>query len=482
EDMKLGVLSSGFLPSTIFPGDQRTRENFRAWRQFWNEQRTAQFKKNVSDISLELGFKADAFEPFVRVVEKEDFKPVEMPERLYSMMSLSRKHDSSGWIQFSMLTPGPSYNGETFYSKYSKTGLAKIFDPDLFSRTLGEMLMSGFIKMALIVGLVTIMVALLYLVDIQLVVISMLPTLFALICTLGTLQVLGQPLGIPVIMVSVVVIGMGTDYALYLVRSHQRYMEETHASVGLVRMSVFLSFATTFVGFGVLAFSGHSLLRSAGLCLALGIGYSFLGAVMIVPPALKRIYTPSRETAKPLELGSKEHFRLALQKYKHMDAYPRLFARFKIQFDPMFPRLADFVRPACKLIDIGCGYGVPAAWLLTLYPNLEITACDPSLERARIAARVLGERAKVLTVGALELSLDHTQADAILLLDVLHYFQDEEMVVLLSRLKAPLSPGGRLIIRLTLPGTTFSLFRFVEESRLRLRGAKPYWRRKERVI
>jgi hypothetical protein len=95
---------------------------------------------------------------------------------------------------------------------------------------------------------------------------------------------------------------------------------------------------------------------------------------------------------------------------------------------------------------------------------------------------VLGERAKVLPVGALDLSLDHAQADAVLLLDVLHYLQDEEIVVLLSRFKAPLSPEVRLIIRLTLPGTTFSLFRFVEESRLRLRGAKPYWRSRERVI
>jgi uncharacterized protein len=482
EDMKSGALSSAFLPSMIFPGDQRTRENFRAWREFWNEQRMAQFKKNVSDGSLELGFKADAFEPFIRMVEKEDFKPAEMPDRLYGMMSLSRKHDSSGWIQFSMLTPGPSYNGEAFYSKYSKTGLAKIFDPELFSRSLGQMLMSGFIKMGLIVGLVTVMVALLYLADIQLVVISMLPTLFALICTLGTLQVLGQPLGIPVIMVSVVVIGMGTDYALYLVRSYQRYMDEAHASAGLVRMSVFLSFATTFVGFGVLAFSGHSLLKSAGLCLALGIGYSFLGAVALVPPALKRIYAPLKYVVEDLKPGSKEHFKGVVRRYRHMEAYPRLFARFKVLCDPMFPRLADFVRPAWKIADIGCGYAVPAAWLLTLYPDLEFTACDPSVERARIAARVLGDRAKVMAVGAMDLTLDPGEADAVLLLDVLHHLQDREIVELLGRLKAALSPEGRLIIRLTLPGPFFSLFRFVEESRLRVKGTKPYWRSKEKVL
>ncbi len=35
-DMKSGVLSSAFLPSMIFPGDQRANNNFKAWKNFWN--------------------------------------------------------------------------------------------------------------------------------------------------------------------------------------------------------------------------------------------------------------------------------------------------------------------------------------------------------------------------------------------------------------------------------------------------------------
>jgi uncharacterized protein len=245
---------------------------------------------------------------------------------------------------------------------------------------------------------------------------------------------------------------------------------------------VFLSFATTFVGFGVLALSSHSLLKSAGLCLALGIGYSFLGAVTMVPPALKRIYAPSKYTTKDFEPGSREHFKRVVQRYRHMEAYPRLFARFKILLDPMFPRLSDFVKPGWKLLDVGCGFGVPAAWLLTLYPDLEFTACDPIEERARIARRVLGERAKVLHGGALDLPLDNVKTDAVLLLDVLHHLADRDLVELLARLRSALSGEGRLIIRVTLPGNSFSLFRFVEETRLLFKGVKPCWRSKENVI
>jgi SAM-dependent methyltransferase len=87
-----------------------------------------------------------------------------------------------------------------------------------------------------------------------------------------------------------------------------------------------------------------------------------------------------------------------------------------------------------------------------------------------------------MKAGALDLPLDRAKADAVLLLDVLHYLQDEEIVELLIHLRVSLAPQGRLIIRLTLPGPFFSLFRFVEESRLRIKGAKPYWRSGERVI
>ena len=225
------------------------------------------------------------------------------------------------------------------------------------------------LKWSLIVGVMTILVAFLYLLDWQLTLLGLLPTLFALICTIGTLNLLGEPLGIPAIMVTVVVIGMGSDYALYLVRSYQRYMDEDHPSLGLIRLSVLLCFATTFMGFGALALSGHALLKNAGITLALGIGYSFIGAVTITPPLLKRVFEPIRWSQEEILPGSKRHRSRAMRRYRHMEPYPRLFARFKILLDPMFPRLASFLHSPRHMIDIGCGYGVPAVWLLSLFPR-----------------------------------------------------------------------------------------------------------------
>jgi ubiquinone/menaquinone biosynthesis C-methylase UbiE len=259
-------------------------------------------------------------------------------------------------------------------------------------------------------------------------------------------------------------------------------MDEHHPSVGLIRLSVFLSFATTFIGFGVLALSGHALLKTAGMALALGIGYSYLGTVAFVPPFLKRILAPVEFSNVPVMPGSKQHFKRAIRRYRHLEPYPRLFARFKILMDPMFPRLGDFVRPGWKLIDIGCGYGVPVAWLLALYPDLRFLSCDPNEERARVAARVLGKRGEVVHCRALDLPLDDERADAVLLLDVLHYFSDQELMELLGRVRPVLPVEGRLIIRVTIPGEEFRLFRFVEVARLRFKGVKYYFRKTEQCI
>ena len=246
----------------------------------------------VGAASRDLGFSPDAFAPFFALLASPAMPQAFLPDELCSMLGISTVADRSTWRQVLTLAPGPSYIAEDFYGRMSADGAARLFDPTLFSTRLGSVLMSGFLKMALIVGLVTVLVAFFYFMDWQLTLLGIAPTVFALICTLGSLKIMGQPLGIPTLMVTVVVIGMGTDYALYLIRAYQRYFDDGNPSLGLIRLSVFLSFATTLLGFGVLAVCDNPMLKSAGLGLALGIGYSFIGAVTIVPPVLKRLFAP----------------------------------------------------------------------------------------------------------------------------------------------------------------------------------------------
>jgi predicted exporter len=477
QEVAAGRFSHAFVPSMLFPGEEMARKNIAAWQSFWNPDRIAGLQKTMRDASRPLGFSPAAFDPFFRLLNKQDMHGTDMPERFSGLLGISVNRDRSSWVQVATLTPGPSYEGKDFYTRFTATGLAKVFDPALFGKQMESVLLSAFIKMVVIVGIITILTAFFYFLDWQLTLIGMAPTLFALICTLGTLNLMGQPLTIPTLMVSVVVIGMGTDYALYLVRSYQRYLDEYNPSLGLIRLSVFLSFATTFLGFGVLALSDNAMLKSAGLGLSLGIGYSFLGAVMITPPVLKRIFAsapPAYETIIP---GSRKHLRRALWRYRHMESYPRIFARFKIMLDPMFPRLADFVRDPKIIMDVGSGYGVPAVWLLELFPSARVYGIEPDHMRVRIASRAIGARGAIEIGSAPDIPDVSGMADTALLLDMIHLITDDDLRLTLERIHGKLQPGGSLIIRATVPsGKRFHWKRWILTAIIEGQKSTPHFR------
>ena len=488
QETRTGTLASAFVPSLVFPGEQRAEENFSAWRAFWQPERTATVRNALKLASTELGFAPNAFAPFLTLVETKELAALAIPQSFFGLLGIAKSRDRSTWVQVSTLTPGPAYRGEPFYERFRSTGLIRIFDPVLFSQRLGDVLLSSFIKMALIVGVMTILVAFFYLLDWQLTLIGLLPTLFALICTMGTLNLLGEPLGIPTLMVAVVVIGMGSDYAFYLVRSYQRYMDEDHPSLGLIRLSIFLCFATTLMGFGALAVSGHALLRNAGIALALGIGYSFIGAVFITPPLLKHVFvpirwSPTRWSHDEIVPGSRQHRLRAIRRYRHMEPYPRLFARFKMLLDPMFPRLASFLDSPRQMIDIGCGYGVPAVWLLSLFPQAKIYGLDPDRRRVAIAARAFGDRGSAAVGKAPDLpAASPDQVDTALMLDMIHLISDDELMLTLRRLYDKIVPGGKLILRTTVPSRKpVPWLRRIEEWRIKMLHLTPHFRSSEEV-
>jgi 2-polyprenyl-3-methyl-5-hydroxy-6-metoxy-1,4-benzoquinol methylase len=480
-----GNIAQFFVTSLIFPGEERAESNGAAWRSFWNAERIAGLKGSMREASGPLGFTPQAFEPFFRALQQQNVSRTagDASQPFLALLGVRAPPDGTFWRQVVAVTPGPAYAGEAFYQRISAAGLAKMFDPALFTQRFGALLLSAFLKMALIVGLITILTVFLYLLDWRLTVIAMAPTLFALVCTLGTLKLLGQPLGIPTLMVAVVVIGMGTDYALYLVRAHQRYLDEHHPSLGLIRLSVFLSFATTFTGFVVLTLSGNVLLQSAGLGLALGIGYSFMGAVMIAPPLLKRFFAFALPREGAVLPGSREHLRRTVARYRGLEAYPRLFARFKILLDPMFPRLADFVKDPKIILDIGAGFGVPAVWLLELFPQAKVHGIEPDGRRVRVASHAIGTRGAMTVGAAPELPAIPEKADTALMLDMIHMLTDEALRLTLRRLHENLRPDGMLVLRATAPSRKrFPWKRRIETGRLKFRQKQSRLRAESEIM
>jgi len=160
--------------------------------------------------------------------------------------------------------------------------------------------------------------------------------------------------------------------------------------------------------------------------------------------------------------------------YQHLPPYPRLFAWFKIRTDPMFPTLSRWLPERGALVELGCGHGVPAVWAKALHPALDVLGVEPDPARAHVAALALRGCGQVTRGAAPHLPVAPRAAAAVLLLDVVHHLDDDALAATLAAARRALSPGGRLVLRATVPatgrGSRPPLGRRMESWRLRLAG------------
>ncbi len=482
-DIENDVLTAAFVPSMIFPGRAGAESNMAAWRNFWNDRRVEQVKAALQTSGAEFGFTADAFADFISVIESSateqgQLESLSLPAKYYSLLGISENEKDNGLIQFITVLPGEKYDAVDFLSRYS-TDNSKIFDSIFFTKRLADILFSTFAAMLVIIAVSVTLLLFFFYLNVPLTLLTLLPPFFAYICTLGTLNIIGHPLDIPALMLSVVIFGMGVDYSIFCVRAHQRYRDIHHSSYVLVRVAVFMAGSSTLIGFGVLAFAEHSLLKSIGITSLLGIGYSLLGTFLLLPPLLNMYVARENKMSN----SSNKNFTLQERiraRFRTLEPYPRMFARFKLQFDPMFndlpPMLAE--REDIKtIVDIGCGFGVPACWCLEQYKDANVYGIDPDPERVRVAGFAIGDRGAVTVGWAPELPVVPRPADVVLLLDMLHYLDDETAAAVFKNSFQVLAEKGLLVTRFVIQPTERPSWSWrLEDSRIKISGRHPWYR------
>jgi len=477
-----GVILPALSPADLCPGPERAAANLRAWREFWSPERRTRLSAALRPAAVEAGFTADAFASFLQTTADADVRPGPIPDALFEMLGVSPQKGGPGFSLFTAAPHGPAFNAEAFYRRAAAMGLT-VYEPRLFAAHLAQLLSDSFVKMLLIIGVSLVVLLFALYADWVMVLLAMAPVIFAFVCTLGTLKLLGRPLDIPSLMLSVVILGMGVNYGLYLICWRQRYPVAGHPGAQTTADAVFINAAATVVGMLSLFFASHSVLRSAGVTATLGLAYSFIGAVCLLPYPLELLFKARAASGEAAPVGSAQQRRLVRRRFAHLEAYPRFFAACKMRLDPMFPRLAEFVPATGTIVDVGCGYGVPAAWLSTAHPALQFLGVEPNANRAAIAARVIGPAGRVVQSSAPDLPWDQIpDADAVLLLDMLHCLADADLARTLDGLAARLKPNGRLVIRVTIPsGKKLAWERWLEKFRLAIGGCPCVFRSEEEM-
>lgn len=442
------LLAQAFLPSMVFPGRERSAANLLAWRAFWTAPRVDQLRSALGAAGDRAGFVPGAFDPFLALLTPPAgwMLAPEIPEALRPLAGVAKDGGGGPWRQFASLTLPSDGDDAGFFERHR--GRARIFAPALFSERLSRLMFEIFVRLLVIVGSAVAILLTVFFLDLGLTLIALVPVVFAMVCALGTMSLLGHPLDIPALILAVIVLGTGINYSLFVVRSYQRYGRARHPAFTLIRSSVLMSALSGLTGFGAMAAADHALLRSAGIAGALGIGYSLLGAFLILPPLLNRRFESPRPSRTPGGL----HERIRAR-YARLEPGARMFARFKLKLDPMFRELADrpiFAQPPRVLLDIGTGYGVPACWLAETYPGVRLYGIEPAADRVRVAGLALGESGTVVRGAAPDLPPGPEGADGAFMLDMVHFLDDGQLGLTLARLRDRLRGGAPLVIRAVL--------------------------------
>jgi len=174
--------------------------------------------------------------------------------------------------------------------------------------------------------------------------------------------------------------------------------------------------------------------------------------------------------------------------YRYQGKFVEQFVHWKMKLDPIFsitgpplcrrPAAASFepgaqaspsetagysldsVVPQGFILDLGCGHGIASHWLAYCRDGRNFLGVDYDEDKIRIARQTtdrgcVGDqpqhRRSELPRIRFELQnlfeWDYPECDAILLLDVLHYWIPEKQQLILNKARKALRPGGRLILR-----------------------------------
>ncbi len=154
----------------------------------------------------------------------------------------------------------------------------------------------------------------------------------------------------------------------------------------------------------------------------------------------------------------------ACEPYRNAGRFAYYFARSKLRTDPVYRAILELglLLGRTRVLDLGCGQGLLAAWLRAAehcYQPRQLALGWPPAPRTqstrgnRAHAPRGGTRPPRPGIGVRGVAGRHTQcllgaADAVVILDVLHYLNPQAQTEVLQRVRAALPARGLLLMRI----------------------------------
>ncbi|WP_241507224.1 MMPL family transporter [Aquimarina sediminis] len=271
------------------------------WQRFWSDQNIQNTKNNLIESGEQLGFKANTFQTFYTLLDRE-FEPLETND--YASLSIFDLEDyitsRQGFTTVASLIKVDKQKTEQVRATFKNGRHLMLIDRQHMNETFLGNLKNDFntlIKYSLIVVLI---ILILFYRSFSLTLVTSIPIFLTWLLTIGIMGLLGVEFNIFNIIISTFIFGLGIDYCIFITNGLLTEYKTGEKALPTHKTSIILSVITTILGVGVLIFAKHPALYSISLVSIIGI----LSAVFVsftVQPILFTLFIGSK-TKRPITL------------------------------------------------------------------------------------------------------------------------------------------------------------------------------------
>ncbi len=436
--------------SPLLPSARTQQANLRDWRNFWTPSRQVELSNSLAAVAGKLGFRAASFDPFLQKIALPETGVTDEASSALGRLTADFWNGRDGKIYLTTLVK----TGDTAGFRQLRAAVqAAVPDARLLNKTaladeITQVARRALPVFGVLVAVLNALLIFLLLGRIELVLVTLLPMAAGVFWTLGTLGLCGLPIDVANFVFVIFVVGVGGDYSLFLVLSELEPLrgrpESTAATGGAVTMCAL----TALLGTGVLVLAHHPALFSVGLTALLGISFSLLATLFLVPLSVRWLAKWNSRRPQISNPTAAQTLRAVSRLYRFQGPYVSQFVYWKMKTDPLFCAVEKVVPARGEILDVGCGFGLVAHWLTLFTPGRRVRGVDFDVEKIRVAQVTAGANPQVTFERRDVLEWPEFPAcDCALLCDVLHYFPHELKADVLRKVFSALRPGGSLIIR-----------------------------------
>jgi uncharacterized protein len=146
-------------------------------------------------------------------------------------------------------------------------------------------------------------------------------------------------------------------------------------------------------------------------------------------------------------LPTRAYFNKIMSSYIYKGPVLEWYFRIKVQLEKSYQEFNDLLPSKGKIYDLGCGYGFLDYFLMLHSNDRTIIGVDYDLDKIIVAQNSYLKMDQLVftNIDVMNVTVEH--ADAVLMLDVLHYLSAENQYALIRSSFEGLNKGGVLIIR-----------------------------------